>query len=68
MADTPGEHTGTTTASAWVAVLLMVVGFALCVAALPIRDARIPLLVAGIVLGLAGIVLGKVVGIMSQGE
>lgn len=62
-----GQHTGTK-ASAWVAVLLMIVGFTLCVLALPIREARVPLLVAGVVVGLAGAVLAKVTGVMDQTE
>jgi len=63
-----GEGHGRTTASAWVAVLLMIVGFSLCVLALPVRDARLPLLIAGGVIGLAGIVLGKVANILGQVE
>lgn len=69
--NTPGEQThghGYTTTRAWTAVLLMIIGFGLCVLALPWRDARLPLLITGVALGLAGVVLAKVSNIMDMTE
>lgn len=63
-----GETRSGTPRKAWVAVLLMVVGFSLCVLALPWRDARLPLLITGVVLGLAGIVLAKISNLMDFTE
>ncbi len=62
--DTPAK----TMASAWIAVILMIVGFALCALALPWRDARVALLVAGGVIGLAGIIIAGAANIMDHTE
>lgn len=67
MAGDSDTHGGTK-ASAWVAVLLMIVGFALCALALPWQDARVPLLVAGGVIGLAGIIIAGASNIMDSTE
>ncbi len=53
---------------AWVAVFLMIIGFSLCVLALPVEGARVPLLVAGVVIGLLGVVVAFRVKIMDLAE
>ncbi len=63
----PG-HDSKALAIAWVAVVLMIIGFGLVVLALPVHSARVPLLIVGGVVGLAGIITGAAGGIMNNVE
>ena len=61
-------HQGKALVAAWIAVIMMCVGFGLVVLALPVHSARLPLLISGGVIGLVGIVTAVAGGLMDSAE
>lgn len=53
---------------AWVAVILMIIGFGLVTLGLPVESARVPLWITGGALGLAGIAIAAFGKIMDNVE